>query len=49
MRPFPFPRLVRDLSMYIRQPAADIVTERIGRYALEDPRPAHAMWPQPRN
>ena len=47
MRPFPFPRLVRDLSMYIRQPAADIITERIGRYALEDARPAHAMWPQP--
>ena len=47
MRPFPFPRLVRDLSMYIRQPAADIITERIGRYALEDTRPAHVMWPWP--
>ena len=47
MRPFPFPRLIRDLSMYVRQPAADIVIDRIGRQALEDARPAYAMWPQP--
>ena len=47
MRPWPFPRLVRDLSMYIRQPAADIIIDRIGRYVLEDTRPAYRMWPQP--
>ena len=47
MRPWPFPRMIRDLSMYIRQPAADIIIDRIGRNALEDPRPAHALWPWP--
>ena len=47
MRPWPFPRLIRDLAMYVRQPAADIIIDRIGRQALEDARPAHAMWPQP--
>ena len=45
MRPAPFARLIRHLTMYLRQPAPDAVMERIGRYALDDPRPAHAHWP----
>ena len=39
MRPAPFARLIRHLTMYLRQPAPDAVMERIGRYALNDPRP----------
>ncbi len=45
MRPYPFGRMVRDLTMYLRQPAPDAVIERIGRHVLDDTRPAHAMWP----
>ncbi len=45
MRPAPFGRLIRHLTMYLRQPAPDAVMERIGRYALNDPRPAHQHWP----
>ncbi len=44
MRPAPFGRMVRDLTMYLRQPAPDAVIERIGRHALADTRPASAMW-----
>ncbi len=45
MRPDPFGRMVRDLTMYLRQPAPDTVIERIGRHVLEDTRTASAMWP----
>ncbi len=45
MRPDPFGRMVRDLTMYLRQPAPDAVIEKIGRHVLEDTRPACAMWP----
>ena len=45
MRPAPFGRMVRDLTMYLRQPAPDAVIERVGRHVLEDRRPASGMWP----
>ena len=45
MRPAPFGRMVRDLTMYLRQPAPDAIIERIGRHALENPREANVMWP----
>lgn len=45
LRPWPFERLVRDLTMYLRQPAPDAIIERIGRHALESPLPAHSQWP----
>ncbi len=48
MRPAPFGRMVRDLTMYLRQPAPDAVIERVGRHVLEDRRPASAMWPSGR-
>ena len=48
MRPAPFGRMVRDLTMYLRQPAPDAVIERVGRHVLEDRRPAGAMWPSGR-
>ncbi len=46
MRPFPFPRLIRDLTMYLRQPAPDAVTDRVGRHVLDHPGPAHQHWPK---
>lgn len=46
MWPEPFERMVRDLSMYLRQPAPDAAAARVGRYVLEShPRtPAYAQW-----
>ena len=50
MRPYPFGRMVRDLTMYLRQPAPDAVIERIGRHVLDDTagRRCGAMWPSGR-
>ena len=36
LEPAPFSRLVRDLRMYLRQPAPDQALMRVGRAALED-------------
>jgi alkylation response protein AidB-like acyl-CoA dehydrogenase len=44
LRPWPFERLIRDLTMYLRQPAPDVIVERIGRRVLEDVRPASGQW-----
>ena len=46
LRPHPFARLIRDLTMYLRQPAPDAVLERVGRHVLEHPGPAHQHWPR---
>lgn len=46
MRPFPFARMIRDLTMYLRQPAPDAVMDRIGRHVLDHPDPAHCHWPK---
>ena len=46
MRPFPFARLIRDLTMYLRQPAPDAVMDRIGRHVLDHPGPTHHHWPK---
>ena len=34
IEPLPFPRLVRDLQMYLRQPAPDAALQRVGRAAF---------------
>lgn len=34
LEPLPFVRLVRDLEMYLRQPAPDAVIARVGRFAF---------------
>jgi alkylation response protein AidB-like acyl-CoA dehydrogenase len=44
LRPWPFERMVRDLTMYLRQPAPDAIVERVGRRVLEDERPASEQW-----
>lgn len=35
LEPWPFPRLIRDLRMYLRQPAPDAARLRLGRWVLE--------------
>ena len=44
IRPWPFERMIRDLTMYLRQPAPDSIVERVGRHALNDSRPASEQW-----
>ena len=46
MRPYPFARMIRDLTMYLRQPAPDAVVDRVGRHVLDHPGPAHQHWPK---
>ncbi len=46
MRPYPFARMIRDLTMYLRQPAPDAVTDRVGRHVLDHTGPAHQHWPK---
>ncbi len=46
MRPYPFARMIRDLTMYLRQPAPDAVLDRVGRHVLDHPGPAHRHWPK---
>ncbi len=46
IRPYPFPRMIRDLTMYLRQPAPDAVVDRVGRHVLDHPGPAHQHWPK---
>ena len=40
MRPHSFARLIRDLTMYLRQPAPDAVMDRVGRHVLDHGGPA---------
>lgn len=35
LEPWPFSRLIRDLRMYLRQPAPDAARLRLGRWVLE--------------
>jgi alkylation response protein AidB-like acyl-CoA dehydrogenase len=44
IRPWPFERMIRDLTMYLRQPAPDVIVERVGRHVLDDARPAIRQW-----
>ncbi len=45
LRPWPFARMIRDLTMYLRQPAPDAVVDRLGRHIIDDPRSLHTIWP----
>ncbi len=42
--PHPMERILRDLSLYLRQPAFDAALAAPGRYALTQTAPAHALW-----
>lgn len=44
LRPHPFERIGRDLTLYLRQPAPDAALANVGRYALETPTVAGKLW-----
>ena len=44
LRPNPFERIHRDLTLYLRQPGSDSALVDAGRYALESKDPSHALW-----
>jgi alkylation response protein AidB-like acyl-CoA dehydrogenase len=44
LRPNSLERLVRDLTMYLRQPAPDLVLERAGRFALKSEEHFDTLW-----
>ena len=44
MRPLPFERIHRDLSMYLRQPAPDAALTQTGHYVLQNLSRIHDLW-----
>jgi alkylation response protein AidB-like acyl-CoA dehydrogenase len=44
LRPNPLERLVRDLTMYLRQPAPDLVLERAGKFVLKTEDHFDTLW-----
>lgn len=44
LRPQPLERLVRDLTMYLRQPVPDAVLVKAGQFVSESERPFDRMW-----
>ena len=44
MRPLPFERIIRDLKIYLRQPAPDATLDSIGKFVLENTAPARDLW-----
>ena len=44
LRPHPFERIHRDLTLYLRQPGSDVALPEVGRHVLESPGPFHALW-----
>ena len=44
LRPLPFERIHRDLTMYLRQPAPDATLTDIGNYVLNDKGNTHDLW-----
>jgi len=43
-KPFHFERIIRDLTIYLRQPAPDAALADAGRYVLETRKPADDLW-----
>jgi hypothetical protein len=44
LRPNSLERLVRDLTMYLRQPAPDFILERAGRFTLKSEKHFDTLW-----
>ena len=44
LRPLPFERIIRDLTLYLRQPAPDATIQDIGEYVSTHPETAHDLW-----
>lgn len=47
LKPHPIERVIRDLTLYLRQPAPDAALTDAGRYVLEDPSTAGELWGGP--
>ncbi len=44
MPPHPMERIIRDLTLYLRQPAYDAAITSIGQYVLSESTPANSLW-----
>ncbi|XHX75703.1 MAG: acyl-CoA dehydrogenase family protein (plasmid) [Stenomitos frigidus ULC029] len=42
--PYPMERIIRDLTLYLRQPVFDAALANVGQYALAQTNPASALW-----
>ena len=42
--PYPIERIVRDLTLYLRQPAFDVALATVGRYALKNVEITDSLW-----
>lgn len=42
--PYPMERIVRDLTLYLRQPVFDAALANPGKHALSETAPAHSLW-----
>ena len=44
LQPLPIERIIRDLTLYLRQPAPDAALASVGRLMLERTTPVHEVW-----
>lgn len=44
LQPLPIERIIRDLTLYLRQPAPDAALASVGRLVLDGQKPAHRLW-----
>ncbi len=42
--PHPMERIIRDLTLYLRQPVFDTALATVGQYALSQTTPTHTLW-----
>ena len=42
--PHPAERIIRDLTLYLRQPVFDASLASVGKYVLKSPKPAQTVW-----
>ena len=47
LKPYPSERLIRDLRLYLRQPAIDATLAHVGQYVLDSERPVANLWDTP--
>lgn len=45
--PHPLERIIRDLTLYLRQPAFDAALTGVGQYVLSRPEPSRHLWTPP--
>jgi alkylation response protein AidB-like acyl-CoA dehydrogenase len=44
LEPHPMERIIRDLTIYLRQPAFDVAITNVGQYVLTETLPASQLW-----